>query len=175
MKVRKMTVSAVLAAMALTVFAIEAQIPPVVPIPGVKLGLANIFTVFSLYFLGPVYAGLILTVRIVLGSLLLGQVSAMIYSLAGGILAYGISVMLSRIINGDKMWVVSVFAAVFHNAGQMAAAVLITQTPSLMWYMPALAVSGIITGAFTGVCAQLVYRRCSEITLSNKYQKDSKK
>jgi len=171
MKVRKMTVSALLAAIALTIFAVEAQIPPLSPVPGIKLGLANVVTVFALYLMGPASAGLVLAVRIVLGSLLLGQVSAMIYSIAGGVLAFGVAALLSRRIGSDKMWVVSVFSAVAHNAGQMAAAVLVTGTPAIAWYMPMLVISGIITGTFTGISAQYVYKRTEKTNLLNKYHK----
>lgn len=172
MRVRRMTVSSLLAAIALVVFVIEAQIPPLVPVPGVKLGLANAVTVFALYFLGAGAAGSILVVRIVLGSLLLGQVSAMIYSIAGGVLAFGAAAILRRVVKTEKMWIVSVFSAVAHNFGQMGAAILVTETPELAWYLPMLIASGIITGAFTGMCAQLVFNRAAKITLLNKYQKE---
>jgi len=172
MKVRKMTASAVLTAAALVVFVIEAQIPPPVPVPGVKLGLANVVTVFALYFMDRRAAGSILCVRIVLGSLLLGQASAMIYSFAGGILAFGVASLLKLRIGPEKMWVASVFSAIAHNCGQMAAAVFVTGTPELAWYLPLLIASGIITGAFTGLCAQAVYGRAVKTNLLNKYQKD---
>jgi len=159
MKTKRITASAVLAAAALIIFAVEAQLPPLVPIPGIKLGLANVITVFALYYLGAPAAAAILAVRIVLGSVLLGQVGAMLYSAAGGLLAFAVSALLKRAFPPERLWVVSVFGAMAHNVGQMAAAVAVTATPALLWYLPALLISGIVTGAFTGLCAQFVYRR----------------
>jgi heptaprenyl diphosphate synthase len=77
---------ALFTAIALTIFIAEAQIPPVVPIPGIKLGLANIVTLVSMSVLGRKEAGLILVVRIVMGSIFTGSASALIFSLSGGIL-----------------------------------------------------------------------------------------
>ena len=162
MKSRKLTVSAMLAAAALIIFTVEAQIPALTPIPGIKLGLANVITVFALYYLGAGEAAAILAVRILLGSLLTGTVSAMIYSAAGGILAFAVSVMLKRFFPPKRMWIVSAFSAVAHNFGQIAAAVFVTSTPELLWYFPVLTASGIVTGAFTGLCASGVYGRVSK-------------
>ena len=85
---KRLAVLAMFTAIALTIFVAEAQIPPVVPIPGVKLGLANIVTLIAMALLGRRQAGEILLVRIVLGSVFTGGVSAMLFSIAGGVLAY---------------------------------------------------------------------------------------
>ena len=88
MKTKRLTQTALLTAIALTIFMAEAQLPPVIPIPGVKLGLANIVTVFALFTLGPVDALAILLVRVLLGSMFAGQLMTLFYSLGGGLLAY---------------------------------------------------------------------------------------
>ena len=85
---KRLAVLAMFTAIALTIFVAEAQIPPIVPIPGVKLGLANIVTLIAMALLGRRQAGEILLVRIVLGSMFTGGVSAMLFSIAGGVLAY---------------------------------------------------------------------------------------
>ena len=85
---KRLAVLAMFTAIALTIFVAEAQIPPVVPIPGVKLGLANIVTLIAMALHGRRQAGEILLVRIVLGSVFTGGVSAMLFSIAGGVLAY---------------------------------------------------------------------------------------
>ena len=80
---RQLTYMAVLTAVALTIFVIEAQLPPLAPIPGIKLGLANIVTVYAVFALGPGKAALILLARILLGSLFAGGLT-ILYSLADG-------------------------------------------------------------------------------------------
>ena len=87
MKTKKLTLMALLTAIALTIFMIEAQIPPVVPLPGVKLGLANIITVFAVFALGPGEAAAILFCRVFLGAVFAGNFSSIFYSAAGGTLA----------------------------------------------------------------------------------------
>ncbi len=163
MKLKRLTFSAVLAAAALILFTVEAQLPSLTPIPGIKLGLANVVTVFALYTVGPWYALGILLTRVILGSLLTGQVSAVLYSLSGGLLAWCLSWPLSRALGRDRVWVTSVFGALAHNTGQILCAMLITETPALLWYLPALLLSGVLAGALTGLAAQLLLRRLGKL------------
>lgn len=119
---KRLAVLAMFTAIALTIFVAEAQIPPVVPIPGVKLGLANIVTLIAMALLGRRQAGEILLVRIVLGSVFTGGVSAMLFSIAGGVLAYLVMCLTIRRLPERLLWVVSVLAAFGHNAGQLLVA-----------------------------------------------------
>lgn len=148
-----------LTAVALIIFTIEAQIPPPVPIPGVKLGLANIITVYAVFAVGLPDALMIMLVRIFLGGIITGQMMAIMYSIGGGILSYIVMVGLRKILTRKQIWVCSVFAAVAHNIGQILVAMLVTKTAALISYLPVLIVSGIITGIFTGLCAQFVVAR----------------
>lgn len=152
-KTKKLSLMALLTAIALIVFVIEAQIPPLVPIPGVKLGLANMITLVAMVILGRKEAGAILVVRILMGSMFAGGVSGFMFSVAGGLLAYIVMICLVGVFPIKLMWVVSIFGAIAHNIGQLAVAVWVSGTPSIIVYGPALMASGIITGAFTGVCA----------------------
>lgn len=86
MKVKTMTRMALLSAIALTIFWVEAQIPMPIPVPGVKLGLANVVTVYAVFSLGAWEAGGILLVRVLLGSLFSGQMMSLLYSAVGGVL-----------------------------------------------------------------------------------------
>ena len=158
-KLHVMTYCALLSAAALILFTVEAQLPPLTAIPGVKPGLANIVTVFALYTVGAWNALAVLLVRIVLGGLLTGQVSAILYSLCGGLLAWAVSSLLKRFFAPSKLWVLSVLAALAHNLGQLLCAVLITETAALLWYLPILMISGILAGALTGITAQLILKR----------------
>lgn len=163
MDVKRLTRMALLTAIALTIFVVEAQLPAPVPIYGVKLGLANIVTVWAVFLLGPADAAMILLVRVVLGSLATGQMMALMYSLGGGALCLLVSIPLSRILTRKQMWVCSVAGAVFHNIGQILVAIAVTSTPELVVYLPVLLISGIITGLFTGLCAQLLAARLESL------------
>lgn len=160
MRIRRLAVAALLTAVSLTIFVVEAQIPVPVPVPGLKLGLSNAVTVFALAALGWKTALAILLVRIVLGNLLLGQVTAMLYALAGGLLSFlCMALLIRRVLRPEQLWVAGAVGGLAHNAGQMAAALAVTQTPGLLWYLPVLLLCGLAAGSFTGLSAQLVLSR----------------
>lgn len=165
MKLKQMTTNALLTAIALTIFMIEAQIPALVPIPGVKLGLANIITVFALFAFTPKDAFLILFVRVFLGSIFSGQISTLLYSLGGGLTCFGALLLIRRVLSIEQMWVASVIGAIFHNIGQTIVAIIVTGTPSIAVYLPVLLVSGIVAGLFTGLCAQFLYGKLKKFGL----------
>ena len=159
MKTRKMTQMALLSAIALTIFMVEAQIPALVPIPGVKLGLANIVTVFAVFAMGPKEASAILFVRIFLGAVFAGNFSTIFYSAAGGALAIVVTILLRKVLTEKQLWVAGIMGAIAHSVGQMAMAVAITQTVGLVSYLPMMILCSIITGLFTGFCAQFMLDR----------------
>ena len=159
MKTRKVTLLALLTAIALTIFMVEAQIPALVPIPGIKLGLANIVTVFAVFALGPKDACLILAARIFLGAVFAGNFSTIFYSAAGGALAIAVTIGLRKILTKKQLWVAGALGAVAHSIGQMAMAMLLTLTPGLLVYLPAMIAVSIVTGTFTGLCAQFLVNR----------------
>ena len=159
MKPKKLTTLALLSAIALTIFVIELQIPPLVPIPGVKLGLANIVTVFTVFAFRGRDGAAVLFVRIFLGAVFAGNFSTIFYSAAGGALAILATIGLRRILTNKQLWVAGALGAVAHSIGQMAMAVTLTGTPGLVIYLPVMLVCSIITGIFTGLCAQFVLNR----------------
>ncbi|MBE6948853.1 MAG: Gx transporter family protein [Ruminococcaceae bacterium] len=163
MKTRKITLMALLTAAALITFVIEAQIPPLTAIPGVKIGLSNIFTVFALWTMGPVPALCVLVVRVLLGGFLTGQPAAIIYSMAGGLMSLGVSIAVKRIFNENSLWALSAAAGVIHNMGQLLVAVWVMGTVTIAVYAPVLIISGIIAGSFTGLCVQLIMKRIRKI------------
>lgn len=159
MTVKRLARLGLLTAVALIICIVELQIPNPFPIPGVKLGLANIITVYAVYRFRPYEAAMLTGVRIVLGSVFTGNVTALLYSASGSLLCLLGMLLLKRVIDEKHLWLASVCGAVLHNTGQMAAALLVTQTPSLLWYFPFLLVSGCLAGLFTGLCAQLLLPR----------------
>ena len=138
---------------------VEAQIPPIVPLPGVKLGLANIVTVFTVFALGPTEGILVLAARIFLGAVFAGNFSTIFYSAAGGALAILTTIALKKILLKNQLWVAGCLGAVAHSIGQMVMAMLLLGTPSVVIYLPVMIIISIITGLFTGLCAQYLVNR----------------
>ena len=163
MKTRKLTSMALLTAIALTIFMIEAQIPPVVPLPGVKLGLSNIITVFAVFAMGPGEAAAILFCRIFLGAVFAGNFSSILYSAAGGTLAILVTILLRNVLTKKQLWVAGSVGAVAHSIGQVCMAVIVTGTPGIAVYLPVLAAISIVTGLFTGLCAQFLVNRGKDL------------
>jgi heptaprenyl diphosphate synthase len=163
MKVKKLTLMGVLTAIALTIFMIEAQIPALVPIPGIKLGLANIVTVFAVFALGPKEAASILFARIFLGAVFAGNFSTILYSGAGGLCASLMTIGLRKLLTHQQLWVAGALSAIGHSIGQMGMAIAITATPALAAYLPVMIICSVITGLFTGLCAQFVLNRGKDI------------
>ena len=159
MKTKKLTVMAMLTAVALTIFVVENQIPSPVPLPGVKLGLSNIVTVFAVFMLGSREGAAILFARIFLGAVFAGNFSSILYSAAGGFCAIAVTILLKKILKEDQLWVAGCLGAMAHSVGQMAVAMAVTGTPAIAIYLPALLACSIITGVFTGLCAQLLINR----------------
>ena len=154
MRTRQLTRLALLTAVALTVFVIEQQIPPLTPIPGIKLGLANAVSLYVLRRDGVRAAALVLTARVIL---VCGTVSAMLYAAAGALCALLIMAALCRRI--PQTWVLSVLGAMGHSIGQMAVAVAVTATPALVVYLPLMLLSSMLAGGFTGLCVTLLLQR----------------
>lgn len=163
MKAKTLTRMALLTAVALIIFMVEAQLPPLAPIPGIKLGLANIVTVYAMFALSPGQALAILICRVFLGSVFSGQMMTFFYSLGGGLLSWLTVFLLRRALTDRQIWVAGVLGAVAHNVGQILVAIALTRTPGLAAYLPVLLVSGILTGAFTGVASQALLARMERL------------
>lgn len=157
-KTKKLALMALLTAIALTIFVIENQIPTPVPVPGVKLGLANIITLIAMKLLGKKEAGAVLLVRVLMGAMFAGSPSTLLFSAAGGTLAYLVMCLTVDHFGEDQLWIVSALAGIAHNAGQLLTCMLVVKTPGVMAYAPVLAASGVITGVFTGFAAQYLLK-----------------
>lgn len=137
---------------------IERQFPLTTAIPGVKLGLANSVLIYSLYMLGIRQSIVLMLLKALLSWLIYMNMSAMLYSLAGGALSLLAMILISRI-KGVSVIGVSALGAVFFNIGQILMAVAILNTPQLIvTYLPVLMGSGVVTGVLTGVVAQMVMK-----------------
>ncbi|MBR5230471.1 MAG: Gx transporter family protein [Firmicutes bacterium] len=155
---RKLALGAMFAALALIFSYVEALIPIPVPIPGVKLGVANLVILIAIYRLGFRYALTINCIRIVVAGLLFSGVFGMIYSFAGGILSIVVMYLLYRT-KLFSMVGISMAGGVAHNLGQLATACLIVSNIRLMSYFAVLLFSGLISGILIGILAHLIENR----------------
>ncbi len=153
MSIRKLTTLALYTTLALIIFAVESTIPPLVPIPGIKLGLANIITLVILRTYSPKDTLFVLITRILLSTLLFGQAISLLYSLAGGLFCFGAMWLVNKLLQKHYLYLTSVVGAIFHNLGQLLVAYLLTEVPGVLGYLPFLLLSAIATGLFTGLCA----------------------
>ena len=148
-------------ALAFTLSYLESLLPLNLGIPGVKLGLANLVVVTALYTMKPGEAFIIAIIRIVLAGLTFGNTYSLIYSLCGGLLSF--CVMLA--IKQTKLSVsgVSMLGGVSHNIGQIAAAAVLMGTARIIYYLPVLLVSGVVTGLLLGLLAGIIIKRTEKI------------
>ena len=156
---KQLTLCALLTAMALALSYLENLFPLslAIPIPGVKLGLANIVTLFALYAMGPGQALLILLARCVLGALFAGNMNALLFSLLGALCAMGVMILLSRR-RGLSIYGVSVGGAAAHNCGQIAAAMLTLGNSAPLYYLPVLLAVPLLTGGLTGLASACLFQ-----------------
>ena len=139
---------------------IESLIPISVGIPGIKLGLANMVVIVTLYLMGAGPAFMLFLVRIVLTGFTFGNLAMMMYSLAGGMLSMLVMV-IARKTKLFSVTGVSVLGAVFHNVGQIIMAALVVENSSLFYYLPVLLVSGVVFGIIIGVVGSVLIKRLS--------------
>lgn len=151
---KKVAYSAMLVALAMIFSYVEALIPFSFGIPGIKLGLANLVVVIGLFFLKPPQVFCVLVVRIVLASFMFGSLSSLLYSLAGGVLSFCVMLMLKTMIKGFSMIGISMAGGVSHNVGQLIVAACVVENIHVFYYMPALLVSGLVTGMLIGIVGQ---------------------
>lgn len=157
----------VLTAVALTIFVVELQVPPLVPIPGIKLGLANIITMYAIYYYRPREVMGIVFAKNFLGAIFGGNVSALMYSFAGSTLCLLGMLPLHKVLPKKFIWLNSMIGATLHNTGQFCVALFIMGN-AIVTYLPILMLSGFITGLFTGMCAQILVFKLNK----NKIEKE---
>ena len=151
---KKLTISALLVALAMILSYVEVLIPFNFGIPGIKLGLANLVVV-ALYLLNARQALMISVVRILLVSFTFGNMAALLYSITGGLLSFAVMVLCRRI-KGLSTMSVSVAGGISHNIGQILVAVFVVKNLNLLFYLPVLMIAGIITGLLIGLVAGLI-------------------
>ena len=164
---KKIALCAVLTALALGLSTLENLFPIsfLIPLPGVKLGLANIVTVFALYELGALPALLILIGRCFLGALFAGNFNALLFSLMGGLLAMLVMIGLKHL-PALSLYGVSIGGAAAHNVGQICAAMINLGNTLVLGYLPLLLAVSLFTGALTGFVSSLLFRAMKNVKLT---------
>ena len=155
---KRLALLSVTVAIAMILSFIESRLPNPIPIPGIKLGLANVAVVFALYKLGTWQAVVVSFVRVALSAILFGSTLSLLYSLAGALLSFGIMLLAKKVFKLHTVGV-SVLGGVLHNAGQIAVASVIMETAVIIYYMPWLIISGTLAGIAIGLCAYQLIKR----------------
>ena len=157
MKVQKIALLGVLTAIAIVLAIVESFIPSI-GIPGVKLGLANIAILIVLYELGVWEAVLVNALRVVVAALVRGTLFSMgfLMSLAGAFMSLGIMIVFYLLIKKFSIIGVSVIGSIFHVSGQILVAMAFLGTAYVIFYLPIIAISAIVTGIIVGVIAKAI-------------------
>lgn len=159
---KKIALCGVLTALAMIFSYIESVIPVPIPVPGIKLGVANIAVITILYVLGVKEAIVINLLRIVLTSLLFGNVNSFLFSISGAALSLTIMIIMKKL-DFFSCIGVSVCGGVMHNIGQIIAAVFIMGSEAIVFYLPVLIVSGVFTGVVIGVESGIVAKHVRKV------------
>ncbi len=155
---KKLTALALTVSFAMILSFIESKIPAFVAIPGIKVGLANIAVIYSMYKFGIREAAAVSTVRVLLVSMLFGSPVSFIYSISGAVLSLGVMYLLKRLTRLTEV-TVSVAGGVMHNVGQIGAASVMLGTNVVSYYLPFLLLSGTVAGIVVGIAAALLIKR----------------
>lgn len=150
---QKVATTAIMVALAMIFSYVEALIPINFGIPGIKLGLANLVVVVSMYLLNVPLAALISLVRILLSALLFGNLASLLYSLAGGFLSFVVMALLKKV-KGFSVIGVSIAGGICHNIGQILTAWFMLGSFKIVYYLPVLIIAGALTGLIIGILAK---------------------
>ncbi len=163
---KRLTLLALFTTLALAIYYVESLLPTIVPVPGIKLGLANIITLIVLRNFSVKEAFCVLLARILITCFLFGQFMSLFYSLAGGLLCLLVMWIINTLLKGNLLFLTSIFGALSHNLGQLIVALLITSSYAALSYVPFFVLSAIITGLFTGLCSQFAQKHLGKFLCS---------
>ena len=158
MKAKKVTFLGLSIALAMILSFVEHQIPALVAIPGIKVGLPNIVMVFLLYRVGWRETVTVSIIRIILVSMLFGNIQTMTFSIAGAVLSL-LGMILLHKLKCFSCITVSITGGILHNVGQIIAAIFWTGTAQIAFYLPVLLISGTVAGTLIGILAGLMVKR----------------
>ena len=154
----RLTTLAITISFALILSFIESRIPAFVAIPGVKVGLANIAVIFTLYKFGIKEAITISLIRVLLVSMLFGNPQSLMFSISGAVLSLTVMILLKKLTPSPEV-VVSISGAIMHNIGQICVASFVLGTNVVVYYLPFLLLSGTIAGVVIGVASATLIKK----------------
>ncbi len=157
-KTLRLTTLALTISFAMVLSYIESRIPAFVAIPGIKVGLANIAVIFSLYKFGIKEAITVSILRVFLVSMLFGSPVSLIYSISGALLSLLTMIILKKLTPLSEV-AISVTGGVMHNVGQIAAASFMLSTNVVVYYLPFLLVSGTVAGIVVGIVSAILVKK----------------
>lgn len=168
-KTKRIVQSAVLISLALALSYTERFIPLqlLIPLPGVKLGLANVVTLIALYLFDGKTAFAILVIRCVLGSVFGGGITGLLFSLTGGVLAMSVMTLCKKL-PFLSVYGVSILGAAAHNIGQILAAMVLMHSVHIALYLAYLLMVALFTGFATGAACAGVLRILKTVNISKK-------
>ena len=158
MNTKKLTLLSLSVALSLILSFIESQVPPFVAIPGIKLGLSNVVTVFLLYTYGFREAGAVSLIRVLLSSLLFGTPVTLLYSLAGAVVSCAVMALLKPLPVFNEISV-STVGGVLHNAAQITVACIVMENAAIASYLPVLIFSGTLAGVGVGLISGILVKK----------------
>ena len=164
--IKKLTLSGVLSAFSLIAFMLENLFPPLFVVGG-RLGIANFFVLIAGIYLGFWYGAGVLAVKSIVGSIFVGNASAILYSLPAGVIAYAVQMILILFAPKVSVIAASVLGGVLNACLQNLTFCLITATPEYIAYIPYLALVGVIGGGVVGAAVYLTIKRLPERVFNN--------
>ncbi|MBP2639731.1 MAG: Heptaprenyl diphosphate synthase component [Firmicutes bacterium] len=156
MDIRRMMILSLFVAIASILHIVESWFPLPFPIPGVKLGLANVVSILAIAFYGWREALLVALLRVMIGSLFGGTVlgPSFAMSMGGALISTAVMAYIYQYHRSIFSIVgISIIGAVFHNSAQIIIAALLVVSTGLLWYLPYLILFAVLTGAGTGFTA----------------------
>ncbi len=164
MKTKRVAFLSMCIALSMILSYFESLVPPLMAVPGVKVGLPNLVMVFMLYKIGGKETAIVSILRVILVGILFGTPLSMIYSLVGATLSL-IGMILLKKTNLFAPVTVSVVGGILHNVGQIATACFVMDTAQIAYYLPVLLISGTAAGVVIGIVAALILKRLDKMKL----------
>ena len=154
----KLTLCALLTSLSIIAFTLENLFPPLF-LAGARLGISNVFILLSTIVLGVGYGYATLIIKIFVGSLFSGNVSAIMYSLPAGLIALTLEIVIIYFVKSTSIVCTSIFGSVINSCVQNVVFCLVTNTTSYLVYLPYLALISVVTGLIVGFIVYLTLKR----------------
>lgn len=165
-QLRRLIIISILASLAVVLGIVEALIPFTVTIPGAKLGLGNIVVLTALVCFGGRDALLLICIKTLLTSFILGSFSTFLFSVLGALSSFLLMYVMVRFCSKlFSFMMISVAGGIAHNLGQLLAASIVLGTSKIFYYLPFLLLAGVATGLFVGAASNHLIQSLNRLQL----------